>query len=559
MERVWHKFYDEGVPVHIDYPEKTVPHFLFDAAEDYPDRVATNFMGATMTYRKLAEQVNRLAAALSNLGVKKGDRVAVMLPNCPQAVISYYAILKLGAVAVMTNPMYVEREMAYQFGNAEAKVLIVLDHLYPKAEDVREEAGLKTIIVTSLREYLPWHLSLLYPIKARKQKLFTSVPYDKPHVLNFKDLISKTTANESIGYPDLDDLALLQYTGGTTGVPKGVMLTHRNIMCNTLQTSMWFPTRRKGQERVVAILPFFHVFGMTVAMNWPVYNASTIILVPRFEIKSFVKILAKTKPTVFPGVPTIYIAINTYPDIEKYDISSIRFCITGSAPMPVETIKRFEELTRCRIVEGYGLTEASPVTHVNPLQGVRKIGSIGIAISDTDCRIVDLDTGENDVPAGELGELIVKGPQVMKGYWKRPEETTRTLRNGWLYTGDIARMDEDGYVFIADRKKDMIIAGGFNIYPREIDEVLYQHPDIQEAVTVGVPDPYRGETVKVFVVLREGVSMTEEEVIAYCKTKLAAYKVPTAVEFRDSLPKTIVGKILRKVLREEELKKQKMR
>ncbi len=555
MERVWHKFYDKGVPTSIDYPEKTVPHFLFDAAEKYPDNVATNFFGATLSYKELTRQVNSLASALLNLGVRKGDRVAIMLPNCPQAVISYYAVLRIGAVAVMTNPMYVEREMEYQFNNSEARVLIVLDHLFPKAENIRGATGLKTIIVTSLREYLPWHLSLLYPIKAKKQKLFTGVPYGGS-VLNFKELISRTSELGDVEYPTQDDLALLQYTGGTTGVPKGVMLSHRNIMSNTVQTSMWFPTRRVGRERVMAILPFFHVFGMTVAMNWPIYNASTIILVPRFEVKSFVKTLAKTKPTVFPGVPTIYIAINNYPEIEKYDISSVRFCITGSAPMPVEAMKRFEELTKCRIVEGYGLTEASPVTHVNPLQGVRKVGSIGIAISDTDCKIVDLETGENEVPKGELGELIVKGPQVMQGYWKLPNETEKTLRNGWLYTGDIASMDEDGYVFIADRKKDMIIAGGFNIYPREIDEVLYEHPKIQEAVTVGVPDPYRGETVKVFIVLKEGVTMTEDEVIAYCKTKLAAYKVPTAVEFRDSLPKTIVGKILRKVLREEELKKQ---
>ncbi len=557
MERVWHKFYDEGVPAHIEYPQKTVPHFLFDAATEYPGRTATNFFGATISYATLGAQVKRFASALLNTGIKKGDRVAVMLPNCPQAVISYYAILRIGAVAVMTNPMYVEREMAYQFENAGVKTLIVLDHLFPKAERVLEETGIETVIVTSLREYLPWHLSLLYPLKARKQKLFTSVPYDGSSILNFKQLVSSAAEISDVAYPELDDLALLQYTGGTTGVPKGVMLTHRNIMCNTVQTSIWFPSRRRGKERVIAILPFFHVFGMTVAMNWPVYNASTIILVPRFEVKDFVKTLAKTRPTVFPGVPTIYIAINSYPEIEKYDISSIRFCITGSAPMPVETIKRFEELTKCRIVEGYGLTEASPVTHVNPLEGIRKIGSIGIAISDTDCRIVDLESGEKDVANGELGELIIKGPQVMKGYWRLPKETSQTLRNGWLYTGDIASMDEDGYVFIVDRKKDMIIAGGFNIYPREIDEVLYEHPNIQEAVTVGVPDPYRGETVKVFVVLKQGVTMTEEEVIEYCKTKLAAYKVPTSVEFRDSLPKTVVGKILRKVLREEELKKQK--
>ncbi len=557
MERIWHRFYDEGVPTSIEYPERTVPHFLLDAAKEYPRRTATNFLGATMSYCELAGQVNRLAAALLDIGIKKGERVAVMLPNCPQAVISYYAILRIGAVAVMTNPMYVEREMAYQFENAGVKALIILDHLFPKADKILGDTEIETVIVTSLREYLPWYLSLLYPLKARKQNLFTRVPYNGSSILNFKQLISKTGEIGDVEYPELDDLALLQYTGGTTGVPKGVMLTHKNIMCNTVQTSMWFPTRRKGEERVIAILPFFHVFGMTVAMNWPIYNAGTIILVPRFEVKDFVKTLSKTRPTVFPGVPTIYIAINSYPEIEKYDISSIRFCITGSAPMPVETIKRFEELTKCRIVEGYGLTEASPVTHVNPLQGIRKVGSIGIAISDTDCRIVDLETGEREVPTGELGELIVKGPQVMRGYWKLPEETSETLRDGWLYTGDIASMDEDGYVFIADRKKDMIIAGGFNIYPREIDEVLYEHPNIREAVTVGVPDPYRGETVKAFVVLKEGVTMTEEEVIAYCKSKLAAYKVPTAVEFRESLPKTVVGKILRKILREEELKKQK--
>ncbi len=351
----------------------------------------------------------------------------------------------------------------------------------------------------------------------------------------------------------LDDLAALQYTGGTTGTPKGVMLSHRNLLSNVNQLEAWVPDLRRGEERFLGILPFFHVFGMTVAMNLTLYTGCTVVLVPRFEVGEFLKILQKTKPTIFPGVPSIFVAIVGDAKARSYDLSSIRLCITGSAPMPVEVLRRFEELTGCIIIEGYGLSEASPVTHANPLGGARKVGSIGIALPDTDCKIVDLDLGVEEKPCGEIGELLVRGPQVMQGYWKLPQETADTLREGWLYTGDIARMDEEGYVFVVDRKKDMFISCGYNVYPREIDEVLYEHPKVLDAVAIGVPDLYRGEMVKAFIVIKPGEDLTEEEVIQFSKVRLAPYKVPRSVEFRQSLPKSMVGKVFRKELRQEVL------
>lgn len=557
VDRVWFKSYDSGVPRSLSYPVECLPLILKKNAEEFSRNTATEFFGAKLTYRDLWSQIQSLAAALAQQGVKRGTKVAIMLPNCPQTIIAYYAVLWLGGVVVLTNPMYVEREMEHQWNNAEAEILIVLDHLYPKIEKVLPQTDIKKVIVTSLREYLPFLFKLLYPIKAKKQKLFTAVPYSDK-VLNFYQLIRKTPPNPPpCPVQSLDDLALLQYTGGTTGVSKGVMLTHKNILANAVQVTGWFTELRRGEERMLAVLPFFHVFGMTVTMNMALYTGAAIILLPRFEINDLLKTLQKSKPTLFPGVPTIFVAIVNHPDIKSYDISSIRFCVTGSAPMPVEVLKKFESLTGSVIVEGFGLTESSPVTNVNPIRGTRKVGSIGVPVPDTDCRIVDLATGTQDMPPGEEGELIVRGPQVMSGYWRMPKETDATLRDGWLYTGDIAKMDEDGYVYIVDRKKDMIIAGGFNIYPREIDEVLYEHPKIMDAVSVGVPDTYRGETLKAFVVVKPGESLTEEEVIKYCKSKLAAYKVPKSVEFRDSLPKTMVGKILRKELRAEEMKKLK--
>ncbi|ROR01962.1 long-chain-fatty-acid--CoA ligase [Desulfosoma caldarium] len=555
MDRPWLRHYNSKVPQEIEFPNWPLPVLVSRTAEKYAVNTATEFFGAKLSYRQFWDQVLRLAAALKDMGVGKGTRVAIMLPNCPQTMIAYYATLWVGGVGVMTNPMYVEREMEHQWQDSGAEVLFVLDHLFPKVEKVLASTKIRTVVVTSLREYLPFLFRFLYPIKAKKQNLFMAVPYDGRRIVNFSQLLAKHSPLTDSCAATLDDLALLQYTGGTTGVSKGVMLSHRNILANVLQVAAWFPDFRWGRERLVAILPFFHVFGMTVCMNFSLYGGCATIVVPKFDVDEFIKLLHKSKPTLFPGVPTIYVALVNHSKVKDYDLSSIRFCITGSAPMPVEVLKKFEDMTGCIIVEGYGLSEASPVTHVNPISGTRKPGSIGIPVSSTDARIISLEDGVSEAPVGQPGELAVKGPQVMLGYWNMPEETASTLRDGWLYTGDVATMDEDGYFYIVDRKKDMIIAGGYNIYPREIDEVLYTHPKVLDAVAVGVPDPYRGETVKAFIVPKPGETVTEEEIIQFCKSKLAAYKVPRAVEIRESLPKTMVGKILRKELRAEEMRK----
>ena len=554
MEKAWYRFYDEGVPFEVDQPKDTLPVRLESIARDYPEVAATEFVGARLTYRQLADHVSRFAASLSQLGVKPGDRVAIMLPNCPQTVITYYAVLSIGGVAVMTNPMYVEREMIHQFNDAGVKVLVGLDHLFPKIDKVWKETQVEHLVITSIRDYLPFPLNLLYPLKAKKQNLNMQVPYSGS-IHSFKRLVKNSPGNPPRPDIDMDEVALLQYTGGTTGVAKGVMLTHSNLAVNVAQITTWLTDIKRGHERFLCVVPIFHVLGMTAVMNWPVWLGCTMILVPRFEIKDFLKTITKTRPTIGILVPTILTAMVNYPEISKYDISSINYVVSGSAPLPVEIMNRFEKLTGSVILEGYGLTESSPVTHVNPVKSKRKAGSIGIAIPSTDARIVDLETGTEEQQVGQPGELVIKGPQVMKGYWNMDDETAYTVRDGWLYTGDIAHMDEDGYVFIVDRKKDMIIAGGYNIYPRDIDEVLYEHPKVADAVTIGVPDEYRGETVKVFVVVKPGETLTEKEIIAHCKERLAAYKVPRMVEFRDELPKTMVGKVLRKELRAEELRK----
>jgi long-chain acyl-CoA synthetase len=554
MERVWYKSYDSRVPHSADYPEQCLPLLLEATAAKFPQNVAVEFFGTTLTYRSLWEQILCLANALHAQGVKPGTKLAIMLPNCPQAVIAYYAALWLGAIVVMTNPLYVEREVEHQWKDAEVEFLVVLDHLYPKVERVLPKTAIKKVVSTSIKDYFPLILRWLYPLKARKKKLFTSVPYSE-NVFRFPDLISNTPPTPPPCTVNLDDIALLQYTGGSTGVAKGVILSHRNILANVVQISSWFPDLRWGGERFLAVLPFSHVFGMTVCMNLPLFTGCYCSILPRFELDELLKTLQKRKISLFPGVPTIFAAIMNHPRIQSYDLSSIRFCITGSAPMPLEVLRKFENLTGSVIIEGYGLTEASPVTHCNPIEGTRKPGSIGIPIPDTECKIMDLEYGTEEMPVLKEGELVVRGPQVMQGYWKMPEETKYALRNGWLYTGDIATMDAEGYFFIVDRKKDMIIAGGYNIYPREIDEVLYEHPKVLDAVAVGIPDPYRGETVKAFIVAKPGQNITEKEIIEFCKTRLAIYKVPKSIEFRDSLPKTIVGKVLRKDLRDESLQK----
>ncbi|WP_027364169.1 long-chain-fatty-acid--CoA ligase [Desulfotruncus alcoholivorax] len=531
--KIWLKSYPAKVPAHIDYPDLTMPQFLDKVAGEFPERDAVVFSGIKLSFQTLQGMVNKCANALADLGVKKGDRVAIMSPNSPQYVMAFLATLKIGGIVVQVNPMYVERELEHVLNDSGAETIIAYDAFYPLINKVRNVTPLQKIILFSLGQ--PAEIDD-GAIKAEELLLKYPPAFDQVPVA-------------------MDDVAVFQYTGGTTGVSKGAMLTHRNITANALQVSHWFENMEYGQEKVLCALPFFHSYAMTTCMNFSIINAATMIIMPRFEIKQCLELIKQYQPTFFPGAPTMYIAINNYPNVQEYGIDSIKGCISGSAPLPIEVAEKFEELTGGNLVEGFGLSETSPVTHCNPVSGIRKAGSIGIPMPDTDCKIVDLETGEKELPPNEIGELCIKGPQAMKGYWNMPEETAKTLRDGWIYTGDIAKMDEDGYFYIVDRKKDMIIAGGFNIYPRDIEEVLFEHPKILEAVVAGVPDPYRGETVKAFIVLKEGQQATEEEIIDYCKNNLAKYKVPKLIEFRTELPKTIVGKVLRRTLREEEIKK----
>jgi long-chain acyl-CoA synthetase len=549
MNRIWQKNYDSGVPLAATYPESSLPLVLEQNARLVPGSIATEFFGSTLTYRELWDEVLRLANGMRKIGVEPGSKIAIMLPNCPQAVIAYYATLWLGAIVIMTNPLYVERELLHQWTDSGAEFLFVLDHLYPKAAKVIPKTAIRGVIATSISEYLPFYLKYLYPIKARFKKLFTSVPYEESRIVNFGRLLASSRPDPIPCAASPDGIALLQYTGGTTGIAKGAMLTHRNILANVVQLALWVTDLQCGKERFLAVLPFFHVFGLTVSLNLAIYTGCTIIITPRFDPGELINLIEKRKPTIFPGVPAIYTALMAHPKIDSFDLSSIRFCVTGSAPMPVEILRTFEQKTGSTIVEGYGLSECSPVTHANPIDGVRKPGSIGIALPDTDCRIVDPDTGLEDMPIGEVGELIVRGPQMMKGYWRNAEATIDAVRDGWLYTGDLATMDDSGYVFIVDRKKDLVISGGYNIYPREIEEVLYEHPKVQDAAAIGIPDPRKGEVVKVFVVPKHGESLDAEEIMTWCRQRLAVYKVPRQVEFRDSLPKTLVGKVLRRELR----------
>ena len=553
--RVWHQFYDRVVPPSLTYEPLVLPERLARSAEAYPDAPAVLFLGARLTYRQLQDQVSRLATALAGLGVTRGTRVAIHLPNLPQTVIAYYATLSLGAQVVMTNPLYVERELEHQWNDADCQVAVTADFLYEsRLRHIRSRLPVRHYIVASIPEYLPFPLRQLAPLKLRRMKPPAIARVTAgPGVLRFRRLVDATEPDPPAVSISLDDIAALQYTGGTTGVSKGAMLTHRNLSANVQQSITWLHCTH-GSEVVLSALPLFHVFGMTVCMNFPIGAAAAMVLLPNpRDIPELVKAVVKSRVTLFMGVPAMFHAITHFPDIEHQDIRCVKACFSGSAPLPTAVVERFEALTGSHIVEGFGLTETSPVTHVNPWEGIRKAGSIGIPFPDTDCRIVDLDTGTRDLPPGEPGELVIKGPQVMAGYWNMPDETANVLRDGWLHTGDIATMDADGYFWIVGRKKDMILASGYNVYPDEVDDVLMRHPAVVEAATIGVPDVKRGESIKSFVVLKPGEHATAEQIVAYCRSNLAAYKVPRIVEFRESLPKSGILKILRRELREQEL------
>ncbi|MCM3586174.1 long-chain fatty acid--CoA ligase [Mesobacillus maritimus] len=531
QRKKWFELYPESIQKELEIPKTSLPEMLNATVSKYPDHNALSFFGRKLTYRELNQAIFGFASALQSVGVKKGDRVAIMLPNCPQYVIAYYGILSVGGIVTQINPMLVERELEYIVNDSGTETIIVLDALYPKVKAVQSNSNLKNIIAVSLQP-ANQEFGSDYTFEgfiASATQRFTPVDIDPEH-----------------------DVAILQYTGGTTGRSKGAMLTHRNIFANVLQSYEFFKHEMKiGQEKCLTVIPLFHVFGMTSCMNLSIYTASESVMLPRFDLEEVLNTIKQERPTIFPGVPTMYVAITNHPNAEKYGIDSIRTCNSGSAPMPVELMKEFEGKTGSKILEGYGLSEASPTTHCNPPFADRKPGSVGIGVPSTEYKIVDLADGEKEMQVGELGEVIIKGPQVMKGYWNMPEETANTLRDGWLHTGDIGRMDEDGYLYIVDRKKDMIIASGYNIYPRDVEEVLYEHSAVQEAVVIGVPDPYRGETVKAVIVCKAGKSATEAEIIQYCRENMAAYRVPSIVEFREELPKTAVGKILRRALRDE--------
>jgi long-chain acyl-CoA synthetase len=552
-QKPWLSQYPPEIPATLNLQEATVQNYLKQTAEKFPDKTAIHFMGKELTYKQVYNYAKKLAAYLQSLGIEKGDRVAIMLPNTPQSIISYYAILMAGGIVVQTNPLYMERELEYQMKDSGAKAIITLDILFPRVSKVISNTDLENVIVTAIKDYLPFPKNLVYPFIQKKQYgIIVNVKHEGQNHL-FTEIMKQPAGQiKEYDFDFEEDLALLQYTGGTTGFPKGVMLTHKNLVANAAMCNAWLYKCKPGEETVLGILPFFHVYGMTAVLILSVMQGSKMVLLPKFDPETTLKTIQKQKPTLFPGAPTIYIGLLNHPDLKKYDLSSIDSCISGSAPLPVEVQEQFEEVTGGKLVEGYGLTESSPVTHANFLWDKKKVkGSIGVPWPETDSVILSMETGE-PLPPGEIGEIAVKGPQVMKGYWNRPEETEQVLRDGWLLTGDLGYMDEEGYFYIVDRKKDMIIAGGFNIYPREIEEVLYEHPAVQEVVAAGIPDPYRGETVKVYIVLKDGAAATEDELNEFARKHLAAYKVPRMYEFRKELPKTAVGKILRRALVDEE-------
>lgn len=554
-DRIWHAHYPKEIPVSIDYDTKPLHQFLADNAEHYKEKKVLHFMGKELSFDELYTQARKMACYFQSLGLDKGDRVAIMLPNCPQAVIGYYATLMAGGAVVQTNPLYMERELEYQLKDSGATFIVCLDILLPRVTNIKANTSIKHTIVTGVKDYLPFPKNLIYPFIQKKQySMVVKVEQsDDTHV--WHTIMKHATTNyHPVEVDAKEDLALLQYTGGTTGNPKGVMLTHYNLVANVQMSQAWLYKTREGGEIILGVLPFFHVYGMTTVMNLSIMLGSKMVLLPKFDVEDVLKTIQKQKPTLFPGAPTIYVALLNHPDLKKYDLSSIEACLSGSAPLPSEVQEQFERETGGKLVEGYGLTETSPVTHSNFVWTKRMNGSIGVPWPDTDCKIFQSGTME-ETPTGEVGEIAVQGPQVMKGYWNNQEETANVLKDGWFFTGDLGYMDKDGYFYIVDRKKDMIIAGGYNIYPREIEEVLYEHEGIQEAVVAGIPDPYRGETVKAYVVLKQGYKLAEEDLNSYCRKNLAAYKVPRIYQFRDELPKTAVGKILRRKLVDEEKEK----
>lgn len=548
MEKIWLKFYSEGIPSSANYLRAPLHHLLFSAAEKYSAKPALIFFGKKMTYGELASASSRFASALRGLGVGKGHCVALMFPNSPQAVVSYFGALMAGALITQLNPLLTDREIAFQLTDSGATTVVVLDVLLDRVAALVGNCSVKNLIIAKIDDDLPFHLSLLRKVKGAVTSRRPS-PGQGVNVFHFEELMRSAGADAPRIDIDPDvDCALYQYTGGTTGMPKAAMLTHRNLLANSCQTRFWFPKAEEGREVWLSVLPFFHVFGLTVCLNFPLSMGAAIVLMPRFAVKEVLGAVEKYKVTILPGVPSMFSAMVNYKRASSADLKSIKFCISGAAPLPENLINKFEAITAGILVEGYGLTEASPVTHCNPLYGLRKAGSIGLPLPDTDCKVVDLDDCSVELPPNEKGQICIKGPQVMMGYLNRPDETAKTLRDGWLYTGDIGSYDEDGYFYVTDRLKDMIIIGGYKVYPRDVEEVLYKHPKVEEAAVLGILDRRKGEIIKAYVALKKGQNASCEELLDHCRASLASYKVPKYVEFREELPKSPMGKILKRSL-----------
>jgi long-chain acyl-CoA synthetase len=561
--RPWFHTWRAGVPKTVaPFPHQSVFSVLADAAAGFPGSTAIAFLGKHLTYQQLVAEVERFSSILAGLGVKRGDRVGFLLPNSPQYVIAWYACQRLGAVAVGNNPLYTQRELAHQIKDFAPQVMVVLDQLYPSWDAVSGEAPVREVVVTKLTDYMRFPLNLLAPLKFKRDAKHEGKPWPPvpagARVRWWKEQMDSAGAPPPVAEVDAEtDTACFVYTGGTTGLSKGAMLSHYNIASNVRQVAPCITTFERGRDGVMCILPFFHSFGL-VAMNFGISQAGKLVLLPRFEVTMALKQLAKERPSFFPGVPRLFVALNEAPETQKYDLKSVKACISGAAPLPKAVADRFREITGgANLVEGYGLTETSPVTHVNPFDAP-KHGTIGLPIPDTDCRIVSLDDPDREMPPGERGELCIKGPQVMLGYWNKLEATRDMIRGDWLHTGDIAIMDEEGFFQIVDRMKDMIIVSGFNVYPTEVEDVIYRHPSVSKVCVVGLPDDVTGERVKAYVVAKEGVSVTAQELEAWCRDPaqgLTGYRVPKDWEFRDQLPETLIGKVLRRVLQEEERQK----
>jgi long-chain acyl-CoA synthetase len=555
-DRPWVKNYDPGVPVSIEYPRIPLFALLDESAKKYPDRACTIFKGAVITYKEMAAITDHIAAALADMGVKKGDRVGIFMPNTPQFVMAYFGILKAGGVVVATNPLYTATEIEHQAADAGIEIMFVMTNFYHTIKKAQPNTKIRKLIVSNLKEALPPVLRILFTLLKEKKGGFRVDKLGEGDVW-MSDLLKQ---NENAPRPQVevgaDDVALFQYSGGTTGISKGAVALHRNVVSNTYQIKCWMPGLNEGDEIVLMAIPIFHVYGMVAGMNFALAGGASMVMIPNpRDIKDVLENIVKYKPSIFPGVPAMYNAINNNPEVKagKHDLSSIKACISGSAPLLRETKERFEALSGGKVFEGYGLSEAPTATHCNPLNGTNKTGSIGMPLPDVEAKIINLDDGETEMGPGEIGEIVISGPQVFKGYHNMPTETANTLRKlkdgkTWLFTGDIAQMDEDGYFYIVDRKKELIKPGGYQVWPREVEEVLAAHPKILEVGVAGIPDPYRGETVKAWIVMKPGETVTEEELKAFCKERLAAYKVPTHYEFRNELPRTTVGKILRREL-----------